>query len=396
MKGSITYLNLTQFLDALNENMFKYIVAFFLIHLQGNESASEVMSITGAVFILPFITLSSLGGVFADLYSKTTTIRVTRILQFVFMIVALFMVIYPVGNWIYVILFIIAALSAVFSPSKYGIIPELVSHHKIVVANAFVAAFTYWGIILGTGFASVLATLTNESFPWMVFACVVIAIFGVIFSYKIPPTAIASPQKKWPKFIYKEIPDAIKEMRTIPLMVTAVFCYSYFLFMGAYVQMNIVPYAIAELGMGAVAGGYLFLFSSVGVGIGALIASKLSGSLKYLHLYGVGMSLVCFLFTLIPNPYWINIVWLVLIGIFAGLFLVPPQAFIVVNSVHENKGRNIGTANFFSFIAALIAAVVLYILNTALGISPAWSFTWVGVFNLLVSFFIFLKVRKNA
>jgi acyl-[acyl-carrier-protein]-phospholipid O-acyltransferase/long-chain-fatty-acid--[acyl-carrier-protein] ligase len=271
--------------------------------------------------------------------------------------------------------------------------PQLVSSSKLVSANAYIAAFTYLGIILGTGFASVLATITNESFPWMVGACIFVAILGVIFSYLIPPTAVAKPDKMWPIFLYNEIPDALREMKRIPLMLTAVFCYSYFLFIAAYVQMNIVPYAISELGMSAAAGGYLFLFTSIGVGIGALIASKLSGEFTSLPVYGVGMSLICFLFTLIPHPYWINIIWLIVLGMFAGLFLVPPQAFIVIHSAHETKGRNVGTANFFSFIAALIAAAVLYILNTILEISPAWSFTWIGMFNLLVCFGIYLRIR---
>lgn len=398
MRKSFTYLNASQFLDALNENLFKYIVVYFLIFYKGDENSSVIMALTGAVFILPFIIFSSFGGVFADLYSKTVIIRITRILQLAFMIVGLVMVIFPMGNWIYPILFIIAGLSAIFGPSKYGIIPELVSKPNLIKANAFVAAFTYFGIIFGTALASLLATITGSTFPVMMIACIVFAIVGIIASYKIPLTAPSQPEKKWPKFIYKEISDSIKDMKQKPLMLLSVFCYSYFLFIGAYVQMNIIPYSIINLKMSAVSGGYLFLFSSVGVGIGALIASKMSGKLTSLPFSGIGMSVGCFLFTLLPNPFWINIIWLIGLGVVAGMFLVPPQAYLLAHSKAENKGRNFGTANFLSFVAALLAAVVLYFFNSILGISPSWSFTWIGILNLVVVGFLFYKIypRKNS
>lgn len=397
MKRSFIYLNATQFLDALNENLFKYIVIFFLIYYQGRETSSTIMAATGAVFILPFILLSSLGGILADVFSKTSVIRVTRILHVLFMVIALIMVIYPMGNWIYPILFIVAGLSAVFGPSKYGIIPELVREEDLVKSNAYIAAFTYFGIIFGTALASLLDTITSETFWLMMLACILIGIIMLLTSYRIPHRPSANPDKKCPTFIYQEIGDALRDMRQKPLMLIAVFCYAYFLFIGAYVQMNIIPYSIQDLDMSAVMGGYLFLFSSIGVGVGALIASKMSGSLKSLPFTGLGMSLGCFLFTLLSHPYWINIFWLIGLGVFAGMFLVPPQAFILAHSAKENKGRNFGTANFFSFVAALLAAGVLYLLNGLLEMNPASSFSVIGALNLLVVLFLYCKInsRKN-
>ncbi len=394
MRRSFFYLNATQFLDALNENLFKYIAIYFLIFYENGGNSSTIMALTGAVFILPFVLFSSVGGVLADIYRKTAMIRITRLMQLFFMIVALIMIAFQAGNWIYPILFIIASLSALFGPSKYGIIPELVSSEKLVKANAYVAAFTYWGIIFGTALASVLDTITNETFPLMMIACIVISVLGIIFSYLIPQTESAHPDKKWPTFIYKEISDSIHDMKKKPLMLMAIFCFSYFLFIGAYVQMNIIPYSIHELNMSAVVGGYFFLFTAIGVGIGALIASKMSGRLTHLPLFGLGISVGCFLFTFFSHPFWINILWMVELGIFGGLFLVPPQAFILSNSSPENKGRNFGTANFFSFIAAFAAAGVLYLFNSVVGIDPAWSFSLIGGINLIVSAILFFKIRS--
>ncbi len=395
MGKNFTFLNAVQFLDALNENLFKYIVVYFLIYYQGHESTSAVMSITGAVFILPFILFSSVGGVFADRWSKTKIIQITRLIQVVFMAVALLFMLFHEGNLIYFILFIITSLSALFGPSKYGIISELVPRDKLLKANGYIAAFTYFGIILGTALASLLDTVTNETFSIMMIPCIAFSIIGAILSYLIPKTEATDPDKKWPLFVYKEIADSLKEMSKIPYMLTAAFCYGYVLFIGAFVQMNIIPYSVTTLGMSPVVGGYLFLFSSIGIGIGALIATKCSGKLSSLPLWAVGMSVGCFLFTLFPFPFWVNAIWLIGIGIVGGLFLVPPQAFILYNSPPEDKGMNFGTANFFSFVFALLAAGVLYLFNSVLGISPSMSFSWIGIVNLAFAGVLYFFTRQK-
>lgn len=395
MGKNFNFLNVVQFLDALNENLFKYIVVYFLIFYQGHESTSTIMSITGAVFILPFILFSSLGGLFADRWSKTKIIQITRLLQILFMALALLFMVYHSGNFIYVILFVVTTLSALFGPSKYGIISEIVSKGKLLKANGYIAAFTFFGIIFGTALASLLDTLTQETFPLMMVACIAISLLGTVFSYLITQTNPVDPDKSWPPFIYKEIYDSVIEMAQTPYMLTAAFCYGYFLFIGAFVQMNIIPYSVLNLGMKPAVGGYLFLFSSIGVGIGALIATKSSGKLASLPLSAIGMSVGCFLFTLFPFPFWVNTIWLVGLGIFGGLFLVPPQAFILSHSRPEIKGRNFGTANFFSFVFALLAAGVLYLFNTLLGISPRSSFSWIGILNLAVAGLLFFLTRQK-
>lgn len=466
MGKNFNFLNAVQFLDALNENLFKYIVVYFLIFYQGHESTSTIMSITGAVFILPFILFSSLGGVFADRWSKTKIIQVTRLLQILFMALALLFMVYHSGNfilraesflnfgshhdgpslnnpspfpqktkrllgtpglsspilrqygsphdclnlshpeaskiqeslraqYIYVILFVVTTLSALFGPSKYGILSEIVPKGQLLKANGYIAAFTFFGIIFGTALASLLDTVTDEAFPIMMSACIAISILGTIFSTLITRTNPVDPHKSWPSLIYQEIYDSLVEMAKIPYMLTAAFCYGYFLFIGAFVQMNIIPYSVLILGMKPAVGGYLFLFSSIGVGIGALIATKSSGKLASLPLSAIGMSVGCFLFTLFPFPFWVNAIWLIGLGIFGGLFLVPPQAFILSHSRPEIKGRNFGTANFFSFVFALLAAGVLYLFNTLLGISPRSSFSWIGILNLAVAGLLFFLTRQK-
>ena len=55
MPRSFRWLNVTQFLGALNDNMFKFFIVFYLIAAQGEGSESAVNAIAGVVFVLPFL-----------------------------------------------------------------------------------------------------------------------------------------------------------------------------------------------------------------------------------------------------------------------------------------------------------------------------------------------------
>lgn len=393
MGKNFAILNTVQFIDALVENLFKYIVIYYMIYENKAQDTSNIMALTGAVFVLPFILFSSVGGWFADKWSKSRIVLGTRLFSSFCLICALLFVEFYGGNLIYVILFALAASAAIFGPSKYGIVPELVERERLIKANGYVAAFTFFGIIFGTGLASLLNAITGENFSWMVAACLLLTMLGCLCSFTITYTKPSAPNRKWPLFIYKEIFVSLKGMYQIPKMWIAVFCYSYFVFIGAFVQMNIIPYSVQILGQSPILGGYLFLVSSIGVGIGSLIAPRINGKLNHLPLMGAGMSLGCFLFTFFPHPIWINLIWLILLGVFGGLFLVPPQAYIMAHSPPECEGRNFGTANLFSYIFALLAAFVLYLFNSLLGMDPSMSSFWIGIVNLAVSSVLYFLLK---
>lgn len=248
-KHSFFLLNTIQFLDALNENLFKLIVVYFLIFYEGIQNTSLIMSITGAIFLLPFVLFSSLGGIVADCQSKPKVILITRIIQLFIFFIAWIGVVFISTKLIYITLFLVASISAVFGPSKYGMIPEIVPSRSFLKANSLIAAFTFFAIILGTSFASLLDTLVHQMFPLMFSACIVFSLTGTVLSFFLPSLPIANPKKKWSFFIYKELWVSCMEMHRTPLLLTAVIAYAYFLFLGAFVQLNIIPYSVQTLHM---------------------------------------------------------------------------------------------------------------------------------------------------
>jgi acyl-[acyl-carrier-protein]-phospholipid O-acyltransferase/long-chain-fatty-acid--[acyl-carrier-protein] ligase len=288
-----------------------------------------------------------------------------------------------------------ATLAAIFGPSKYGIIAELIDTKDMMRANSLIAAFTLFGIILGTFFASALDELLVDRFTWMFAFCFLIALVGTALSFKIPTIRAANPHKKNNLFIYHELYQTFIDMRKTRLMILSLFAYSYFFFFGAFVQINIIPFGVEILRMDPNIGGFLFIFCAVGMGLGSLIASRLPQHLGLLAPCTAVASLACFLFVWIPHPYWINAVWLSILGIAAGIFIVPAQAFLVAKSAHEDRGRNFGTANFLSFIFALLAAGALFVLNEVLDFNASQNFNVLGWLNLLIAAFLYWQTRNG-
>src|SRR3989344_3659873 len=109
-------LNVTQFLGALNDNIFKLLVIYLLIHVKGPAAANSILSLAGAIFVIPFLLFSSSAGVLADRISKRTIIVFTKILEVLIMLFGLIAVYFEWEVGSFSALFLMAMQSAIFGP----------------------------------------------------------------------------------------------------------------------------------------------------------------------------------------------------------------------------------------------------------------------------------------
>ena len=168
-KKGVFFLNIVSFSGAFNDNFFKYLTLFFCLKVLGNTKSADIFTWVGAASGLPFLLFSSASGVLADRFSKRKIIVILKTVEiFIVALAALFFYQKAVVGSLF-ILFILATQSAVFGPSKYSIIPELTSKHKINRANGIISSFTYLAIIIGTFIASFLMQLTQKQFSLLAF-----------------------------------------------------------------------------------------------------------------------------------------------------------------------------------------------------------------------------------
>lgn len=383
-----TYLNITQFLGAMNDNIFKLLIIYFFIEMEGIERSHVVLATTGAIFVLPFLLFSSSAGILADRYSKRNIIVLTKTLELCIMILGLLSFTYSSKIGSYCTLFLLATHSALFSPSKYGILPELLPPDKISKANGLMTSCTYLAIILGTFFASFILDVTARNFIVASIFCIFISSIGVLASMCIKYTPPSGSHKELNTHFLSDIYATLKTARQHPSLLAAMLGSSFFLFIAAYTQLNMIPFAVTSLHLTDVQGGYLFLLTAIGIGTGSIVSGKISGrtvELALVPLAGLGITTSFYLLDFYSHNLLACIPLVIIIGIFGGIYLIPLDSYVQISSPKQRIGQTVAATTFLSFIGVLCASCLLYAVTEIFGLHADKGFVILGSITLVVT-----------
>jgi acyl-[acyl-carrier-protein]-phospholipid O-acyltransferase/long-chain-fatty-acid--[acyl-carrier-protein] ligase len=381
------FLNLAQILGAMNDNIIKLLIVFCFIEAEGSKSSNSILASVGAVYVMPFLLFSQLGGMMADRFPKRNIIISTKIMEIGTMCLALLAFFFVSKTLALASLFLLASHSALFGPCKYSIVPEIVPAEKISRANGILTSSTYSAIIMGTFLAAFLTDITNRHFIIAILVCIVFAFIGLWAGTNIPKTPAACPQRKLSPLFWKEFSRTCKIIRQEPSLFTAVISSAYFLFVGSFVQLNMIPYAMDHLALSDIQGGYLFLITALGIGAGSLLAGKFSGRAVELGLTpvgGIGMIVCCFLLDHFATNIHVVLPLILIVGVCGGFYLVPLDSYIQVTSPRSARGQILAMVNFLGFVGVLLSAATLYFLNEILELPPRDGFTIIGSMTILM------------
>ena len=79
-------LNLSQFLGAFNDNVFKLFLIYALAQILGTEAMSSINQWAGAIFVLPFLIFASSAGYLAGQVSKQRIVQHIKLVELVVML----------------------------------------------------------------------------------------------------------------------------------------------------------------------------------------------------------------------------------------------------------------------------------------------------------------------
>ncbi len=400
LSRSFLGLLVTQFLVALNDNMFRWLVVPIGKDLVGPEK--EALAISGglACFVAPFLLLAAPAGYLADRFSKRNVMIGCKVAEIVIMILG--MVTILTGN-IYLMLGIVAlmgAQSALFSPSKLGSIPEIVRSDRVSAANGMVGMTTVMAIVVGTVAGNCLYAWTtpqdHSSLPghhqWWISAAALIgvAVVGLVASLFIGRLQAANSSRSFPVNVAGQtLRDLARLIGNRPLALAAcgiVFFWS----LGALTQMNIDLFGTKVLQVQQQHVGPLLAVLALGVGIGSILAGIWSVGKIELGIVPFGAAGIVvgagLLFTVpggVGTPYSAGYYYtcscLLILGISAGLFIIPLQAFLQEMSPEKTRGSILAAANFFTFSGMLAAAGIFWLLADFVGLSARHIFLLCGI-----------------
>jgi len=397
-RSNLWFLNFAQIGAVVNDNIYKLVMVFILIELFGPPSASKVLSAAGAVYVIPFLLFSSAAGILADRHSKKWIIVVLKIAEVVIFAASLLAVSFTqsiLGPFtLYLLLFFLATHSAIFGPSKYSIIPELVSLENVPKANGLITSCTYLAIIVGTFLASFLSEVFNRHYIDVMLICLCFALFGLLSALCIRSTPKQGSTRKINVFFLKEIYITLRGCRSQPHLLVVLASSAFFLFVGSYTQLNIIPYTLQGLHMSEIYGGYLFLCTAFGIAIGSFYIGKTLK--KPVNLWipfasCVGLAFFFLILSIFSGFISIVILFLVFLGFAGGMFVVPLDTFVQLACSNETRGQVIAAGNFLGFCGVLISSFLLYFLSNTLGLSAMAGFAVMAFLTFVWAIFLFLR-----
>lgn len=295
-------------------------------------------------------------------------------------------------------IFLMGTHSAIFGPSKYGILPEILPVDRLSWGNGLLELLTFLGIIMGITAGGFMAQYLAGSSHVAGLMLAVLAFLGWLASRGIPRVAAANPKCPPRLNPITDLWRQLKFLRTDRDLWRATCGNTGFWFVAALVQMNLVIYAREVLRLTVSQNGLLNTALSVGIGVGSALAGFVSRGRIQFGLVPLGA--VAMALGTVPMGFeglrtWVFVVSLVGLGLGAGFFIVPIAAVLQHRPPPDKKGAVQGAANLLSFVGIFAASGVQMFLGGICRMSPGHVF-WVGGVMALATGIYAVTTRLEA
>ena len=413
-----------QFFSAFNDNFVRQMLAMLILFTLGEKEMGSLITLAVAIFVLPSVFLSGLGGEIADGHDKALIARRLKFAEiFVQMIAA-------AGFWcsaqpalaylalplLYTALFGLGTIAALFGPIKYGILPDQLETSELPAGNALIEGATFLAILLGL-IAGGYAAANGRDVHGVMVQLMVVALACWISSRLIPPTKVAEPGLKPNANIIASSFQLVAHVRQDKRLWSGGLAVSWFWMVGA-VALSLIPVVIRQrIGGGIdVETGVSALFA-IGIAIGSILAAVVSRGRIFLlpvpiaglfmagFLIDIGfatyflekasseISLMQFLATSRGIRIAIDIAGLAAAG---GLFVVPAFAAVQSFAGEECRARVVAGVNIVTALFMVAGSLVTALLQMpAIGLSEPGLLIGLGVLNIGAAIYFFKTLPAN-
>lgn len=279
----------TQFLGALNDNLFKTSFIFIITYgvLAETHDGARWTPMLNGLLILPFFLFSALAGQIADKLEKSRLIRWIKLWEVAVMAVAAIGFLTNDAWLLAATLFLMGTQSAFFGPVKYSILPQTLSAESLISGNALIGTATFLAILLGsmgggllmkTGFASTMTAVL----------LVMIALAGLAMSWRIPPAPASDPELRFDWNPVRQVLGVCRDAAKDPSVWRSVLGISWFWFFGATLLTLFPTYGRSVLHVNEQVVTFFLMTFCVGIGLGATACSLFARRRLELGLVPIG------------------------------------------------------------------------------------------------------------
>jgi acyl-[acyl-carrier-protein]-phospholipid O-acyltransferase/long-chain-fatty-acid--[acyl-carrier-protein] ligase len=406
-------LFITQFLGAVNDYLLKtalvVMLAYGFLDTQG-IAPKILVSVSAAVFIVPFIMFCTFSGTLADKFDKARVTQILKVAEVMIVIIAI-LGLYSESLFLsFSALFALGVQSAFFAPCKYSLPPQHLEPQELLGGNGLLSTGTYIAILAGTILGTILVPLEHGKFlicsALFVFACA-----GLGASLYIPP---APPERQNIKIYWNILVETAKIILYAARMPFGIFVgilsVSWFHLIAGTYHTQLPNFAKFTLGVDPFVLSVFMMMFSIGIAVGGLMNNKILKSrvdIRYVPWAGVAIFILSvdlfFLshsFSALQHGDILNmheflsnfagariLLDLFLIAVAGGLYIVPLRALVQQRSPPAYRARIIA-ASAVCDASFILISVLISTLLIGMGVKIEMIFMLIGLATLGVAVLI--------
>ncbi len=383
MNKQIYPLLIAQFLSAFADNAILFTVIAMV--MQSAQLASWYVPALQSAFLVAFVLLAPWVGGFADNHPKSRVLIIGNLIKAAGAGLLLCNV-EPLIAYC-----VVGVGAAIYSPAKYGILPELAGHEFLVKANSWIEGSTILAILLGM---MIGAKVADYSIMWALIGTIVIFIISALTTLFLP---VSIAKKTAPGSALLMFGREIGLFFSTPRSRFAILGGSLFWAAAATLRVIIVAWApLILLSKNASEIAELTLFIAIGIIAGSALVpgliplehlrrARLPAYLMALFIFGLSLT----------DSIWPARFMLFFIGVMGGMFIVPVNAALQeLGQQSIGSGSAVALQGFFQNLT-MLAAVGSYTYAVSQHADPVLSMLSLGMLVFMATFLVSLHLPDN-
>lgn len=386
MSKKLTFLLVAQFLSAFADNAILFTVIALVMHAQ--NPANWYVPALQSSFLVAFVLLAPWVGQLADHFPKARILVAANLLK-ACGAGLLFLNVEPLIAYA-----IVGSGAAIYSPAKYGILPELVKHDELVKANGWIEGSTILAILLGMVIG---AKVADHSIQIALIGTIVLFLISSFCASFLGLKNLAILNKPKKHAVLSEFFAQIQTFFTFERARFVILGGSLFWASAATLRVVLVAWSPQVLNLhSATEIAQLTLFLAVGIIVGSICVPRLIPLEKLRRARFAAYVMALLIMTLsFTGVIFIAQSILFFIGMAGGMFIVPVNAALQeLGKQTIGSGKAIALQGFFHNVAMLLA-VGSYSLASAWQVSAVSSMFGLGGLLLAAAVLVASKLPSN-
>lgn len=360
--------------------------------LRENGFSPAMLALVSISFFLPYIFLAPLVGPFADKHPKSFVLVIGNLIKAIGVLL-LFVIDHSSILLLMLCYFTVGVGAVVYSPAKYGILPELTNNEdELFRANARIEAYTIIAILTGIGGGGAIASMTAPMISSSI--CLVLYLLSLYMTFFVPRMK-GNTQIRYGTEARRFFHDFAKLMKR-PETNFAIIGTGAFWMSSAVLRVAVLAWIPAALGINPQSYSVSLILATTSIGIiaGAFLAPRLIPLHQFTRslTYGFGMFLIIVLFPWI-HVTAVAIFFLLLVGFMGGVFIIPMNTILQEEGKKMvGSGKTIAIQNFIENLLMAIGSAVYYLIIYT-GASISGAIVTQGI--LLLLFLVYLANHRK-